>query len=263
MYMERAGTADLHIHTTGSDGLATPAQVLDYAELRTNLGLIAITDHDDLAPSLAARELHARHGGYRFGVVTGMEVTTIEGHLIALFVEQRVPSFRSLPFTLNAIHAQGGLAIVPHPMSPLTRSIGRHGIERILRRRHDGLWFDGIETANPSPAGRIVGQRASALNAGRFQLSEIGGSDAHFAQTIGSVYTAFPGTTAAELHAAILSASTCVVAERHVSLREIGARQVLRQFAWAMTATPRKVVGRSAQRLWHSTAPARSRLGQP
>ena len=41
----RLGRADLHIHTTYSDGLVTPEQLLDAA---TALGLdvIAVTDHD-------------------------------------------------------------------------------------------------------------------------------------------------------------------------------------------------------------------------
>src|SRR5215471_9489563 len=94
----REGTADLHVHTTGSDGVATAAQVLEYVERRTSLAVLAITDHDDLAPALHAREMHAR-GGYSFDFVPGMEVTTIEGHLLALFVEERVPSFRTLPRT--------------------------------------------------------------------------------------------------------------------------------------------------------------------
>ncbi len=241
----RRATADLHIHTTGSDGLATPAQVLTWVETHTDLDVIAITDHDDIAPALQARELHAR-GQFRFELVTGMEVTTIEGHLLALYVDRRVPSFRSLPATLDAIHAQGGIAIIPHPMSPLTRSIGRHGIERILSRRSDGLWFDGIELANSSPAGKIVAGRARAFNASRFHIAPCGGSDAHYLPVIGSSYTTFPGSTAAELRAAIESVSSGCVAGKHPPLREIGLSNVARQSARAMWATPSKVVARLA-----------------
>lgn len=252
--MLRSGTADLHIHTSGSDGLPAPSEVLDYVQHHTELGVIAITDHDDLTPSLRARDLHARRGDYGYGFVTGMEVTTIEGHLIALFIEERVASFRSLPATLNAIHAQGGLAIIPHPMSPLTRSVGRHGIERILRRRNEGLWFDGIEVANPSPAGRVARRRGRALNEERFHLPEIGGSDAHFLPCIGSAYTTFDGVSGEDLRAAILGSTSGAVVERQVGLRQIGARPLLRQFVRAMGATPGKVLGRSVRRLLPSGA---------
>ncbi len=243
------GTADLHIHTTGSDGMGTPRQVLEYVERNTTLSVAAITDHDDLAPALRAAELHSHNGGYRFDLIPGMEVTTIEGHLLALFIRQRVQSFRSLPATLDAIHAQGGLAVIPHPMSPLTRSIGRHGIERILRRRRDGLWFDGIELANQSPAGKWTARRAQELNQSRFHLASVGGSDAHYLPVIGSSFTSFAGTSAAELRAAIEEGSTAACLGRHPSLREIGLGQIVLQTARGLWATPSKVIGRPARRL--------------
>jgi predicted metal-dependent phosphoesterase TrpH len=235
--------ADLHVHTTGSDGLGTPQQVLDWVEQRTNLAVVAVTDHDDIRPALLARELHGR-GGYGFSLVTGAEVTTIEGHLLALFVERPLPSFRSLARTLDAIHAQDGLAIIPHPMSPLTRSIGRHGIERILSRRRDGLWFDAIELANSSPAGRIVAGRVARLNSARFGLALAGGSDAHYLPVIGSSFTTFPGCNAADLRAAFAAHTTGCVAGKHPPLRQIGLNNVARQTARAMWATPSKMLER-------------------
>ncbi|HLZ70977.1 MAG TPA: CehA/McbA family metallohydrolase [Dehalococcoidia bacterium] len=238
------GTADLHVHTTGSDGMGTPAAVLAEAASR-GLSAIAITDHDDLAPALRARELHAGRG-YGFAFVPGMEVTTLEGHLLALFIEERVPSFRSLAKTLDRIHAQGGLAVIPHPLSPLTRSLGRHGIERVLARRADGLWFDGIELANPSPAGRISRRRAAGLNRERLHLAPVGGSDAHYLPVIGSAFTRFPGSSAADLRRAIESGATSAAFGRHIGLREIGAGQIARQTARALWATPSKVLGRMA-----------------
>lgn len=235
--------ADLHVHTTGSDGLGTPQQVLDWVEQRTDLAIVAITDHDDIRPALRAREMHAR-GSYRFSLVTGSEVTTIEGHLLALFVERPLPSFRSLARTLDAIHAQDGLAIIPHPMSPLTRSIGRHGIERIIARRRDGLWFDAIELANSSPAGRIVVKRVARLNAARYGLALAGGSDAHYLPVIGSSYTTFPGRTSDDLRAAFAAHETGCVAGKHPPLREIGFDNVARQTARAFWATPSKMLER-------------------
>jgi predicted metal-dependent phosphoesterase TrpH len=236
------GTADLHIHTALGDGMVELPALLAYVEERTDLDVIGVTEHDQIEAALRLRELHAR-GRYRFEVVVGAEVTTLEGHLLALFVEEPVPSLRPLAKTLDAVHRQGGLCVIPHPLSPLTRSIGRHGIERVLRRRADGLWFDGIELANGSPAGRgAAAARARALNGSRFHLAEIGGSDAHFLPAVGCGRTTFAGTTAADLEAAIRSGVTSSRLDPTPSLREIGATALMRQSWRALWATPKRVV---------------------
>ncbi|MGE3598762.1 MAG: PHP-associated domain-containing protein, partial [Dehalococcoidia bacterium] len=236
------GTADLHIHTALGDGMAELPDLLAYVEEQTDLDAIAITEHDQIDAALKLRELHAR-GRYRFDVVVGAEVTTLEGHLLALFVEEPIPSLRPLARTIDLIHRQGGLCVIPHPLSPLTRSIGRNGIERIVRRRADGLWFDGIELANSSPAGRIRTTRARALNAARFHLPEIGGSDAHFLPAVGCARTLFEGATAQELYAAITAGATGSHLGVAPRLREIGPRVLIRQSWRALWATPKRVVG--------------------
>lgn len=78
------GKADLHLHTSCSDGMASVARLLDHVESHTGLDVIAITDHDSLRGAMRARDRWAR-GSYRFDLVPGMEVTTTEGHLLALF----------------------------------------------------------------------------------------------------------------------------------------------------------------------------------
>ena len=50
---------DLHCHSTISDGLFTPTQIIEHAVSR-NIQVLALTDHDDVAgieeASMAARE---------------------------------------------------------------------------------------------------------------------------------------------------------------------------------------------------------------
>jgi predicted metal-dependent phosphoesterase TrpH len=248
------GTADLHLHTAFGDGLPEPEELLDYVESCTDLDVIAVTEHDTLAAAHAVRELHARRGS-RFEVVVGMEVTTLSGHLLALFIEEAVPSLRPLARTLDAIHRQGGLAVVPHPLSPLTRSLGARALEAVHRRRADGLWLDAIELANPSPAGRLTAARARRLNETRYHLPEVGGSDAHHLPAIGRAATTFPGRTAADLRAAILAGTTGSRCGRYPSLAEIGGpRAVARQTWRALWATPRQVAGRPALHLMRRLA---------
>ena len=116
-------------------------------------------------------------------------------------------------------------------------------MERIVRRRADGLWFDGIELANGSPAGRFTAERARELNAARFHLPEIGGSDAHFLPAVGCARTLFDGTTAQDLYAAIQSGTTGSRLGTAPRLREIGGRMIARQSWRALWATPKRVVG--------------------
>jgi len=236
------GKADLHVHTALGDGMAELPELLAYVEEHTDLSLIAITEHDDLRPAIALREARAR-GRCRFEVVLGEEVTTIEGHLLALFIEEPVPSLRPLRPTLEAVHRQGGLCIIPHPMSWLTRSIGQRTIEAVLREGRDGVFFDGIEVAG-GPAiltSGVARRKAQRLNRERYRLAEVGGSDAHFLQAIGACYTVFEGSTAEELRQAILAHATSGAGGRYPSLRQIGLRQVMRQQWRGMLATPRKM----------------------
>lgn len=203
------GKADIHIHTTHSDGMATVAQVFDFVEHKTELDLIAITDHDMFDGADQARNLAAR-GSYRFQVLTGMEVTTLEGHLLALGIDKPVRSLQGLDQTIAQVHKQGGVVIVPHPMSWMIRSIGRNGLIRIHQTPDDLIYFDGFESLNPSIAGQVVEKQANALNRRILKLAETGGSDSHVLPTIGSATTHYPGKSAEDLLRALREKTTTV-----------------------------------------------------
>jgi len=220
--------------------MAEVPELLDYVESSTDLDVIAITDHDSLAGALAARELWA-HGHYRFDLIVGMEVTALEGHIIALYLEDPVPSLRPVDDVLEAVHKQGGICIIPHPMSWLTRSLGQRAIERVIANRRDGVYFDGLETANQSAGARVTLNKAARLNHERYHLAEVGGSDAHFLTAIGSAYTQFTGSTAQELRQAILEKKTLGINGQHPSLLQIGMGKVLRQTWRGLNVTPRQM----------------------
>ena len=63
--------------------MATVPEVFRYVEEERDLDVIGITEHDTMRAADEARDLHAR-SGYRFDLVCGMEVTTLDGHLLAL-----------------------------------------------------------------------------------------------------------------------------------------------------------------------------------
>jgi predicted metal-dependent phosphoesterase TrpH len=232
------GKADLHVHTSYSDGMADVPALLAHVESHTDLDVIAVTDHDDIRGSLAACNEWAR-GTYRFQVVLGMEVTTIEGHVLALFIDEPVPCLRGLAETLAAIHRLGGLAVIPHPLTWLTRGLGERHLLRVKASERDGVHFDGIELTNGTPAGRLGARKARALNDRELHLAEAGGSDAHFLAAVGAGYTEFPGRTPQDLRRAIIDRTTRGVCLPHPSLREIGVGQVVRQTYRGIMSTPR------------------------
>lgn len=198
------GKADLHIHTTWGDGTASVRQILDYAAEQTDLDVIAITDHDDLRAAWEARELDCR----RLEVVPGMEITTLQGHLLALFLDRPVKMLRPVEWTIQAVHDQGGLCVAPHPLSWLTRSLGERAVRGVQRDPHPEIHFDAIEVINPSLAGRVTAARVVALNEADLHLTETGSSDAHHLQGVGKAFTRFEGRTAADLRQAIQGGST-------------------------------------------------------
>src|SRR4051794_10506667 len=80
------GRADLHIHTTHSDGTYTPAQIVELAG-RSGLAAVAVTDHDPLSGVAPAR---AAAVGSDVQVIAGVEITAEflgrELHLLGYFV---------------------------------------------------------------------------------------------------------------------------------------------------------------------------------
>jgi hypothetical protein len=199
--------ADLHIHSAAGDGASSASAIVEYVENRTDLAVIAITDHDEVIGALEAREISSRRN-CRVQVVIGTEVTTLDGHLIGLFIEARVPMFMSLERTIEAIHAQGGICIVPHPMSPLAFSVGRSKLMRVNAHLSKTTYFDALETFNPTMAGRPAHLQAKELNNSLLHLAEVGGSDSHQLAHIGTAHTVFPGHTIDDLRKAIEAHAT-------------------------------------------------------
>jgi predicted metal-dependent phosphoesterase TrpH len=201
------GKADLHIHTEWSDGLPSVREILEHVEHHTDLDLIAITDHDIIEGAFEARELMTQQN-YRFELIVGMEVTTLEGHLLAYDLEKPLRMMKPLDWTLRAIRDQGGWCLLPHPMSPLIRSIGQRGIRRVMRDTRTGICFDGIEMINPSIAGRVVAGKVQKFNRDEARLPETGGSDAHTLPLVGSAFTHFDGLTAEDFRRSLAAHGT-------------------------------------------------------
>lgn len=213
------GRADLHIHTLASDGTAGVVEILDHVEANTELDVIAITDHERIDAALAGRAI-ARDRGLRFDVIVGEEVTTLGGHLLALWIEEPIKPFRSLRSTIAEIHALGGLAIPAHPLVPYPLCAQGFVLRRLIA---DEPRFrpDGIEAFNPTTLGRPWHDRVVRF-ADQHELAKVGSSDAHALAAIGAGYTTFPGRDGAALRTAILQRTTHFHGSFHPTVGQLG-----------------------------------------
>jgi predicted metal-dependent phosphoesterase TrpH len=259
--MKTISKADLHIHTTYSDGTATVPEVLAQA-VDAGLQLVAITDHDTIGGATEARRL-ARDFGIH--VVVGEEVSTQEGHLLALFIEDELPPHRPVTETIAAVHAQGGLCIAAHPYDWASASLGQ------ANRRAQGMslsddhpWHtwqvDALEVFNaslvwPRGACNLVAQQvAQALD-----IPAVGGSDAHTINTVGRGCTLFEGSTPDDLrraivHNAVSWGGECWSTAEYLELSWLAVRRrsLRGALAWACSDLPQ--VFQQSKRRIHQTA---------
>ncbi|MEM3789191.1 MAG: CehA/McbA family metallohydrolase [Candidatus Bathyarchaeia archaeon] len=165
---------DIHIHTCYSyDGLIKPKELIPYAK-RAGLNGIAITDHDRIDGAIKLAKTAAD-----LLVIPGIEVSSLEGHIIGLNIREIVPKSLTAEETIERIHSLGGLAIACHPKAFFKASLGRKTNKN----------FDAVEVVNASafPFKRSTMQALEiAKNLG---VPHVGGSDAHHAPEIGLAYT--------------------------------------------------------------------------
>ena len=221
--MASRGRADLHMHTTASDGWPSPQDLVDHA---SNIGLdvIAVTDHDTIEGALRAAEHAARRA--KLQVVIGEEVSSRDGHIVALFIEKKIRPGMSAAATVHAIHDLGGLAVAVHPFwrtQRRTRSGRVHGVGWLAAE----LEFDAVEVENATPGFYVFNQLARRLNMG-LGSAEVGGSDAHILDAVGRAYTEFSGKTPKALRAAIEAGTTMAGRQRY---RAMG---LMRYAAWGL-----------------------------
>jgi predicted metal-dependent phosphoesterase TrpH len=197
-------TADMHVHTTASDGTASPREVLAFVSEHTDLSVIAFCDHNTNEGGLEAAGYAAEYG---VEVIVGQEVESAQGHILGLWTPRLIVPGMSAEETVAEIHAQGGLAIVAHPYAP--RWWDKHGLCRGETSIYDAVDFDGVEVANSTPLLFAANFRArSYWRANQGRLAATGGSDAHMLSVIGSSRTLFPGRTAEDLRHALENRTT-------------------------------------------------------
>lgn len=168
--------ADFHTHTAWSDGTLSPFGVVRQAA-RRGLDVVAITEHNTVKPSQAAR-LYAKATGGPI-VLTGEEITSSRFHIIAIGLSHTVTPKGDARKAIDEVHAQGGVAIAAHPVSRFWPSL--------VPARES---FDGAEAMHPIAYGSSGGGwRWSEMIAFRTEskrpLTAIGSSDYHAGSVLG------------------------------------------------------------------------------
>lgn len=237
---------DLHVHTRISpDGLSAPERVVQAAK---NAGLagIAITDHDrrgayDRLVDLGLADPTGRPVD-GFLVLPGVEVSTLQGHVLVLGATFDAPAGLSAQAVVARAHRLGALAVAAHPCD-MTRS--GLGLEVI-----DDLPFDAVEGWNSKTMSRGANDRAIAY-AQRRGLPITAGSDAHFASTVGRAHTVIEATElrAGAVLEAIGAGRTELVRGQHT------AGEIAKYLAqgwltrpWLLDLTARTVAGKMRRR---------------
>lgn len=202
---------DTHVHTHWShDSPALPERILGQAAHR-GLSAIAITDHNRFAgvaevEAVAAALKRRKQIPAGFLVIPGEEVSSLQGHIGALFIDHLIPSCRSAAETVAAIHRQGGLAVAVHPY--LRSGVGNLALT---------LPFDAIEVYNGAVLRTETVRRTEALarNPRIQRLAHLGASDSHYAYDVGSNYSlvAAGSLTLERVKAAIVAGRTTAMAD--------------------------------------------------
>ncbi len=204
--------ADLHFHTWHSvDSFISPKDAVKMA-VKKNIQILAITDHDTVEGAKVAKAYAEKHN-LPVEIIIGEEIYTNGGHVIGLFLQERVPSFQSLEDTLVQIKAQNGLVVIPHLMfeeDALGEYIYRYQVCYLdLYHRPDLLAkVDAIEVENFILIEPQYFEKTHYVNEKFLQKAEVSSSDCHIKMNFGHTYSLFDGNTADDLRKAILERKT-------------------------------------------------------
>ncbi|MEU4582915.1 CehA/McbA family metallohydrolase [Kitasatospora aureofaciens] len=174
---------DCHLHTVHSDGRRLPEEVAAGARA-AGLDFIVSTDHN----TSSSHAVWGPLAGPDLLIVTGEEVTTRNGHWLALglepgrFVDWRYRSRdEEYPRFVRQVHRSGGLVVPAHPYCPYVACQWKFGYEQAdAVEVWNGPWtYDDESAVDTWDSGLAVALRGGNGNSGRSWLPAMGNSDAH------------------------------------------------------------------------------------
>ncbi|MBM3925786.1 MAG: PHP domain-containing protein [SAR202 cluster bacterium] len=200
--------ADLHVHSLYSHDSGASLQSLIAWANRTGINCIALTDHNTIEGALEFQTIAP------FKVIVGDEIRSAGGDIIGLFLKAAVPPRLTPKETAEAIKAQGGLVLAPHPFDHVRPSaLTARAFEELLP------FIDIIEVFNARNLFHADDRRAAEASQ-RHNLTPAVVSDAHTARELGRNYQEMPdfdGTPQGLM--ASLKQSTLVYKKTRIVLR--------------------------------------------
>ena len=178
---------DLHIHSKYSvhDCLEEIPKIIETAK-KAGLSGIAICDHNSIEGSCEALAIAPKG----LLIIPGIEVSSADGHIICLGVNEKIRRDLSAEKTIKRVHDLGGIAIAAHAYDYFRSGVGDLSYK---------LDFDAIEVNGHCLWGNTKAAKA-AIEHGK---PIVGGSDAHALNGIGTIATETDAKTVAELLANI------------------------------------------------------------
>ena len=170
---------DSHIHSEYSpDSFAKIDDILNRARMR-NIDIIAISDHNTVDGTV---EVMKKTRNTDILAIPSIEISSSHGHILGFGCEEMIPRDLSPQETIDKIHDQGGLAIVPHPFC-----FYRHGLFHFYKE-YENLKFDAIETRNARFIVGYCNRKAKKLSI-KNNIPTLGASDAHYFKFVGDCYS--------------------------------------------------------------------------
>ena len=167
---------DLHIHSRYSeDAQGTPRQIIKVLQKKGIEGM-ALTDHNTIKGALEALKFQTKE----FVVIPGIEVSTTDGHLLALNVTDDIPRDKTVVETVDMILDAGGTPVVPHLFRRMS-GIKRPKLEEVQNKIPAMEVFNGCSLTKTNIK--------TAKVARELKLGGTGGSDAHEPACAGFGYT--------------------------------------------------------------------------
>jgi len=187
---------DLHTHSILSpDGGLSERDYWLLLEKKV-LDCIAITDHNTIA---FAKEMQKKMGKQ---IIVGEEVTTKDGEIIGLFLEEKVNAGISAQETVTAIKKQKGLVYIPHPFETFRKGINENVFQSIIKD------IDIVEVFN----GRSMQSETRIMAndyANKYHLTTAASSDSHCRLGIGQTYSIISGVPDRITLISLLKNGTC------------------------------------------------------
>jgi predicted metal-dependent phosphoesterase TrpH len=175
---------DMHVHSQYSRDSIIPIETLLRVWERSGIVPI-VCDHDTITGSQRAiGTLRAYQP--EIPLLYAEEISTAEGEIIGIFLTEEIPPGLSAAETLDCIHDQNGLSLVPHPFCHYrSKALKREVMDDLISR------IDIIEGYNARVLSDADNEMAVAY-ATKAHKPLSAGSDAHIPMELGRNYLEMP-----------------------------------------------------------------------